>query len=68
VGTDHTLRHLRSGEHVYFDLFDRTACRASPQDIYHRAAERRRSLIEAHRDPVPARIKARLDAYARQYA
>jgi trimethylamine---corrinoid protein Co-methyltransferase len=67
MDVEHTRRFLRTDENVYFEIFDRTACRKSYEDIYTRANERCRDLLMKFNDRVPEEVKINLDKFVRQY-
>ena len=64
---EHTLRHLRSGENVYFERFDRSACRAPRRDIHARAKVRCDELLQRYQGGVPAEVAERLNRYVQRF-
>jgi len=65
--TEHTLRHMRKSETVYFELFDRTACRKPAEDLYARAKINCEELLNVWMSAVPAEVQNRLNDYVRNF-
>ena len=62
----HTARHCRSGEVWNPALLDRTSVGARTSDLYGRAADRVREILESHQPQVDAEVREALDAYVRK--
>ncbi len=67
MDAEHTRQFLRTGENIYFEVFDRTACRKPYPDIYTRANEKSKKLLAEFNDRVPEKTKKDLDEFVRHY-
>jgi trimethylamine--corrinoid protein Co-methyltransferase len=67
MDAEHTLLNLRSGEIVYFDIFDRSVGGSEWEDIYARAAFKRKELLQSYENKVPSDIRTRLSEFAERY-
>jgi trimethylamine---corrinoid protein Co-methyltransferase len=63
MATQHTLRHLRTGENEYLRLFDRKGISTEVPDLLTRAHEQAEEIIQTHRPAVPEAEKAQLADY-----
>jgi len=53
VTAAHTLRHVRSGENLYLELFDRRAVGKRGDNLMHRAHNEVQAILSAHAPAVP---------------